>query len=67
MRAMVTTTICTSIFAACGGSSTVGKRLPGGARIDSIVMSFNASVPEPASLGLFGIFLAGLAFTRRRK
>jgi hypothetical protein len=45
-----------------------GEELPGGARIDSIVMSFNTNiVPEPASLGLFTICFAGLAFSRCRK
>jgi hypothetical protein len=43
-----------------------GEELPGGARIDSIRMSFN-TVPEPASLGLFSVCLVGLAFTRCRK
>lgn len=43
-----------------------GGSLPGGARLDSWAIRFN-TVPEPGTLALFGVGLAGLGFVRRRR
>ncbi len=59
-------------FLATSTSHTLDFRLGAGAPaymgIDGISLTTaTTSVPEPATLGLFGLGLAGLAFARRRK